>query len=230
MYRLDCLSMQVEWLFRQINENDTISNLILKQNIKVSALFDNIVFNAVSLFDYLLILVNFVCTNQKDKRIDWISLRKLALDKNNSFSKSIIADSIIQVNRELLERLYDYRSFVIHRSSDHGSRNFPISYGAGCQIARNMYYSSRKFVTSFSELRELNKDFSISLMYGSFWLVNKCLECVSRILLILKRFMEENKLVVKPTIFLKTKDDSDDKLPISAMYWNLDRDFDFNLC
>lgn len=244
IYRLDCLIVQLEWLQEQMLANDNLSNSILSfnsksrdssmipfsasNNLKISLCFDNLIFNAVSLFDYIASYIYFICTNQKDRKIDWITLSKSARDQKNTIGKLSIALVIDEIDRDFIARLYDYRSHVIHKTSDHGASNFQVPYGRDGQTAKNQYYLSLKFIKTFSELRKLSQVHSISLMYGSVWLVNKAFYLVDKILFGLKRYMEQNRVVTNPTIFLRKDSDMGGKEPISRLYWNLDAQYDLH--
>jgi hypothetical protein len=244
IYRLDCLIVQLKWLHEQMLVNDNLSNSILSfnsknrgssmipfstsNNLKISLCFDNIIFNSVSLFDYISSYIYFICTNQKDVRIDWPKISRSARDQKNVIGKLSIALIIDEIDREFVGKLYDYRSHVIHKTSDHGASNFQVSYGRGGETAKNQYYLSLKFITTFSELRKLNQVHSISLMYGAVWLVNKVFYLIDKILFGLKRYMEQNRVVANPTIFLKKDSDMGEKEPKSRLYWNLDAQYDLD--
>lgn len=243
IYRLDCLLVQLEWLQEQIQINDSRSNSILlfnskntdssmvpfsvPNNLKISLCFDNLVFNSVSLFEYISSYIFFICTTQKEIKIDWLKVSKSARDKKNVIGKLSIAQIIDEIDREFVGKLYDYRSHVIHKTSDHGGSNFRVSYGRGGEIAKNQYYLSLKFIRAFFELRKLSEDHSIGLTYGAVWLVNKVFYLIDKILFGLKEYMEQNQVVANPTVFLRNDAGAGEKEPMSRLYWNLDAQYDF---
>lgn len=243
IYRLDCLLVQLEWLQEQMQINDSLSNSILSfnsknrdssmvpfstsNNLKISLCFDNLVFNSVSLFDYISSYIYFICTTQKEVKIDWLKISKSARDQKNVIGKLSIAQIIDEIDREFVGKLYDYRSHVIHKTSDHGASNFRVSYGRGGEIAKNQYYLSLKFIKVFFELRKLSEDHSIGLTYGAVWLVNKVFHLIDKILFALKEYMEQNRVVANPTDFLRNDTGLGEKEPMSRLYWNLEAQYDF---
>lgn len=244
IYRLDCLLVQLEWLQEQMQINDNRSNSILllnsknrdssmvpfsvSNNLKISLCFDNLVFNSVSLFDYISSYIFFICTTQKEIKIDWLKVSKSARDKKNVIGRLSIAQIIDEIDREFVGKLYDYRSHVIHKTSDHGASNFQVSYGLDGDTAKNQYYLSLKFIKTFSELRKLSQVHSIGLMYGAVWLVNRVFQLVDRILFGMKGYMEQNRIVANPTVFIRKGNNGCEEEPISRLYWNLDAQYDFD--
>jgi len=79
-------------------------------------LFDNLIFNAVSAFDYLGCALGLLYLNKP--KFKWNSLVKCARDHGNRFSSTEQARLILQWHAEWVDELFGYRSEVIHFSPD----------------------------------------------------------------------------------------------------------------
>lgn len=95
------------------------SQTFVEQNneTQLSSYFDNIIFNLVSAFDYFGHLCSYCLYKRTERTYDWDKLvKKTKSDKK--FQKLNITRTLDQVNRDVVQRLIDYRSRLIHRTRD----------------------------------------------------------------------------------------------------------------
>jgi hypothetical protein len=185
---------------------------------QISYLSDSLIFHLVSGFDYMSNLVEYICGNNKKKKLMWTQLAKSVRDKNNRYHTLTIADTIDQLDREFVGKLYDHRSYIIHITKDKNASTFIIQVmEAKCETH---IFSSQKFNNQFKELKSLSKDLNLTIEFVLFWLINKSVNSFVEILFSLKHYMENNKTVKIPFMILKGP--NNDMLPISGPYWKDD--------
>lgn len=89
-----------------------------KVDLEMSSVFDNLIFQISSVYDYLSHLICYVCKVNKSDSLYWTKLARAATGQNNDFSKLEIRNTISDLNREFVARLYDYRSRLLHNKKD----------------------------------------------------------------------------------------------------------------
>jgi len=130
-------------------------------------LFDSIVFHSISLFDYLGNLVDYIAGGKYQMRLKWTGVIKSVNDKNNPLSKSPIAPVVLDLNRKLVDRLYEHRSDLIHYSTDMGGAQATLNIMKG--ESDFVVFSPRRITQRFPELKQLAMDNRIALNYVAFW-------------------------------------------------------------
>lgn len=179
----------------------------------ISALFDSIIFHIISAFDYVSILVSYVCL-QGDKKLKWTNLAKSSRDQKNPFAKTTFSNLIDDLDKTFVGRLYDHRSYLIHESQESRSSEYSIDLLNG--KVKTKIISSNKFNKNFSKLRKQEKDFSLA--YILFWLLEESTDSILKIQYGLKEFMEENKEFDKPVFYTKSLDG--EKVTITKDIWD----------
>ncbi|HEY8660786.1 MAG TPA: hypothetical protein VIL78_17250 [Hanamia sp.] len=81
---------------------------------KISAVFDSVVFNLVSVFDYISHIICYICKTQKSETFYWTKLAKAVRNKNSDLGKSDTGPVVDQMDRDFVGKLYNYRSTLIH--------------------------------------------------------------------------------------------------------------------
>lgn len=156
---------------------------------EVTAIFDSIVFHLSSIFDYMSILINFICLKDKDQTPKWKVVSKSARpNSGNEFNKKDIAKVIDRIDREFTIKLYDYRSDLIHRRRDINEYSFETMVDTGQFNVR--FICSDRIRKTFKSFGEINCDYTVS--YFSMWLINKMADTISDILIALKNEIEQN--------------------------------------
>jgi hypothetical protein len=155
---------------------------------EVTSIFDSIVFHLASVYDYLSALINFIC-NKKDKSITkWSQLCKSCRDKGNLYSNKKIATIIVFENDNFIEKLYKYRSRLIHEKSDVHPISITLSFASG--KTRVKFYTNESIIKLFKSLKEKSNTHDITISYTSEWLIHKTVDSVVSILFALKDEME----------------------------------------
>jgi hypothetical protein len=182
---------------------------------QISYLSDSLIFHLVSGFDYMSNLVEYICGDSKKKKLMWTQLAKSVRDKNNRYNTLTIANTIDQLDREFIGKLYDHRSYIIHTTKDKRAASFKIHMmEAKCETH---IFASQKFNNQFKELKSQSENFNLTIEYVLFWLINKSVVSFTEILYGLKHYMENNKKNKIPFMILKGPNNV--ILPISGPYW-----------
>ena len=157
------------------------------------AIFDSIVFHAISLFDYIGNLVDYLCGAKKQKRLKWNGAVRSARDASNQISRSPVADVLDRLDREWVDSLYDHRSKVIHYQYGLGGRTLSQDLLQGTYDLK--VYAPRRLVSGFDDLGRFRDTHAITLRYAGFWLAQKTMDSVVQVIQSLRRHMEDNRKV-----------------------------------
>lgn len=91
---------------------------ILKSKERIHFLFDDIVFNIISFFDYTANLIAFLYIGKHSIKKNWNKIARAMMDDNNSLSKTKLSKVIALNHKTWITQLYDYRSDIIHKRRD----------------------------------------------------------------------------------------------------------------
>ncbi|MFC2138305.1 hypothetical protein ACFLTE_09030 [Bacteroidota bacterium] len=151
---------------------------------EITAIFDSIIFHLASIYDYLSAIVNFII-NKKDQSITkWSQLTKACRDTSNMYSKKSISKIIIEEDKKFVNKLYQYRSRVIHEKSERSAGSISIKLASGKTNA--CFIASPSLTKKFSELKEMSNNFNLTVNYVTDWLINNTIDSIAKILLGLK--------------------------------------------
>lgn len=103
---------------------DVMSSLFL-----TSYCFDDIIFNLVSMFDYLSGLTGLVITGEASKWYKWNQLIKIVRNDNKGYPKT--AKELLNQHRVWVDKLAGYRGGVYHKKSDMGSAEHTVDPKTG---------------------------------------------------------------------------------------------------
>lgn len=155
---------------------------------EVTSIFDSIVFHLASVYDYLSALINFIC-KKKDKSITkWSQLAKSCRDKGNGYSRKKVAALILSENDNFVDKLYKYRSRVIHEKSDINPISFTLQVKSGKTDVK--FISTESLTKSFADLKDKTKTHDLTISYTSEWLIHETISSISNVLFGLKAEME----------------------------------------
>lgn len=153
-------------------------------------LFDSIIFNLVSLFDYASCLVRFIMEKNKEKRRErWPKLVRKARN-NPKFKETPLAKKIIQIDTEWAKHLIEYRAELIHYKDDfvYDSSTFNVVAGEAIftiSAPQNIY----RF---FKNLKPQRKELNINDV--TFWLIENSFLEVKELFVYIRGYIEENRL------------------------------------
>jgi hypothetical protein len=154
----------------------------------VSALFDSVVFHLASVYDYMSILINFICVPEKEKTPSWTTLCKTARGRVNAFSGSEIAKAMDAMDREFVIKLYDHRSELIHRHADISKYLFDLKLDL--EDTTSKFVCSQKIRRTFKHFGDKDVDYTVS--YFSVWLIDKTSDTVAELIRKLKANVQKN--------------------------------------
>lgn len=189
MYRLllEELNRSEKWYEQKETEslgrtNFIGSNPVLEfLEMEISAVFDSVIFNIVSVFDYLSHIICYICLTNKQKTNYWTTLSKSARDKTTEIGKTYVMASIDKSDREFVGKLYDYRSSLIHHKRvKHDYEIARDSNEGNCRIRILMTSFEMKYFKKMAmEKKEENK---FTLTYLSSWLIRITANYIEKIL------------------------------------------------
>jgi hypothetical protein len=89
-----------------------------KVEMELSSVFDGIIFQVSSIFDYLSHVICYISFRNKSKTVYWTKLAKASRGQNNDFENEVLRKTVDDLDRKFIGRLYDYRSRLLHNKRD----------------------------------------------------------------------------------------------------------------
>ena len=197
IYRLSLILVQYRILLQEFYKHEHCLNelnekepgaLLFNQHIPeihhatldITSVFDGIIFQMVSVFDYFSHYISYVVLKNKQDTLYWTKLAKASYGKDNVISKLAIKEIIKTVDNKFVARLYDYRSNLIHNKIDKPIFVATIPTGKGkiilkTSISRNL---QKKFKSYFDDLEIKN----ITVVYFSDFLLRETSNTIETIL------------------------------------------------
>lgn len=197
-FHLDLILQIHESVLKQRMENfphneDPI--LLMRGTDQVMYVFDDIVFNLCSMLDYLGNLIGLLYIGKNKMKIKWNGIAKAAMDDNNKFSKTLVAAIIQEQHRNLIDRLFGYRSRLIHHKKDK----------VGSKTSINFDVKNQKLGFGFSvdipkEVLKILKKISKDELNDELTIFNVAI------------FLSEEILDIVNNIIIKTKEECEPKI------------------
>jgi hypothetical protein len=151
---------------------------------EVSAVFDSVVFNIMSIFDYLSHFICYIINKQKSITSKWSSLANEIKDPQKEIYNLKVAPIIRDTHISLVDKINTYRSILIHDKRE--KHNYNLSYDA-----INGAYTVKLFITK-PEIKKFKiifnthaSDSAFTLPYLASWLIKKSALMINDILLAL---------------------------------------------
>jgi len=182
---------RAEEYIKKVDSADRLRGFVMgnphfeKVEIEISSVFDNIVFNSVSIFDYLSHMICYVCKGNKQKTEYWSSLIKSARGDKNEIAKQQISVMIKHVDKQFVCKLNDYRSRLIHRKRDLHKFHGNIESNDSQQIYHIRLLASDELLSKkYLEIIKIdNPDYQyISLTYVASWLIKETMQRIEQLL------------------------------------------------
>ncbi len=207
-------------LIRLLNPTFPKDSLIETATQEISSIFESIIYHLVSSYDYFSTMINFMYGEKKDKQntLKWNGLVNIARDKTSNLGVRIFSQKIVEINSQFVDKLYNYRSFLIHEKPD--LNYFSLKFNAFNETSKIdlKFYITKKFTNKFHELKVRSKEKKITLKYVVFWLLNKSITSLNEILFELKKDMGSNGLDYYGMMMYQDKQ-TGAILPQSFPYW-----------
>lgn len=189
LQKYDQIEAVVPKLFSDQQNNDQMHQFIFESEMEINSLFDSIIFHLSSIFDYLSLMIYYVCYPRTPKQKMWSQLLKSARDNNNSFSKKPVSSIIKEIDNTQVIRMNDYRSDLIHRESDSFKSSFSIEAESG--KTETLIFASKKLLKCYKNQFDSNSRYTLT--YFIFWILNETLDNTAKIINGLKEELENSE-------------------------------------
>jgi hypothetical protein len=160
---------------------------------QLSYILDSIIFHITSIYDYSAILVYYILSRKSDTP-SWNKLESYSRASSDIFSKEetiSVKEMVKTVHNDFVRHLYDYRSDIIHRTSD------IIKAGYSWNLANNkktlFFTCSLMQKNSFKKLGD--KSLQYSILYFVQFLIFETIESIRKIVYELRIYMENNSKI-----------------------------------
>lgn len=170
--------------------------------IKQEFLFDSIIFNTISFFDYLSCFLSFIIFN--DKKSQWQSVAHKSRTIFG-FKETEVAKTIDNLDRIFVTKLNQYRSELIHYSKDNVgvSTSFHTKEG----IEKINVFTPLGFTKKFKkEFKNLDKN-DLDLNTVIIWMLDIITEETSHLLTDVEGYIETNRVIKKGKEIIKFKNE-----------------------
>lgn len=145
--------------------------------------FDNIIFNSVSIFDYLGHAICYICKSNRQKTMFWKRLVESAFDQRNEISKLQIAPLICDIDSKFVCNLTRYRSRLIHRRRD--LNRISASFKTDETSSTIKIIVSEEFLAKkhLKIIKDEKPDYDqVTLVYASSWIIKRTFYEIEKIL------------------------------------------------
>lgn len=130
--------------------------------------FDDLIFNLISLYDYYANLIAYFLIGQGKQTIGWNSLAKSANGKDNKFSSLPIAKEVWKHDHEWVNSIQDFRSKLIHRNIYMGNDINLRVWRRGQKVRRVLRYSIPERLAKKLKLNSFSYEkIGVDLMLGA---------------------------------------------------------------
>lgn len=178
-----------------------------KVELELSSIFDNIIFQTSSVFDYLSHIICYIIFKNKSNTLYWTKLAKASRGQNNDFSNQYMKSIVDLVDRRFVGKLYDYRSRLLHNKRD------KHHFGGKTTLENFKFYlrliPSELAIKHFKIINEeIKNDEKITLTFLASWLIKRTLMEIESILDILCVEIKKNSNFKKNLYFPKKGDNA----------------------
>lgn len=143
-------------------------------------IFDDLIFNLISLHDYFANLVAFTLIGEDKKHIKWNRLVNTAWGKQNSFSKLDIAKDITDHEKNWVSKIQDFRAEIIHYNLNTGKDKRVVSWSKGQDVQYKLLYSIPEKLAKKLNLNSIaHEDVGIDLQHGSIEIADRSVKWLS---------------------------------------------------
>lgn len=156
-------------------------------------LFDSIIFNLISVFDYLSCLINFIIEKNKDKwKKPWNKLEHWSRC-NDKFKGTKLGLKIIEINKDWVSNLNDYRNELIHYQTENlGSNESYDLMNAELDILVIAPNQLKRFFKQLTDMADKN-EYNINSV--TLWLIKTSIENVIEALDDIKEYIEDHRVI-----------------------------------
>lgn len=198
IYHLRCLRIinkkMTEQLIASFPSADLDEFLMMRGADIPRFFFDDIVFNLMSLFDYMGNLFGFSFSGRSGGGTQWEGARrkckKATSEKGkggNSKSEDLmVCTLILKYHKDLVKSLAKYRGKLIHFKKDKTKSQISTDL-LHPEKSEFTVFAPEEFINGFEELAELSKEKELTLVETAAWIIKKSLTAVNEILSALRQ-------------------------------------------
>lgn len=174
--------------------------LLIQIGAETFYLFDDLVFNALSLFDYIGNMVGFAFYGEQRRKAKWDRIQRFARDATYEgrahtkprISNSAVGSCILEVDAALVKSLSDYRAALIHYEALVGPGELKTQFGADTEGKPGPQYDlsftvPKDFAALFTVSGHERDPAAAPLIDGARWLAHESNRHATRVLLELQR-------------------------------------------
>ena len=182
----DIYQKSPEKIINQVYPSNPLFDVCEKE---ITSIFDSIIFHLASVYDYISAMVNFICNKKSQSITKWSQLVKSSRGMGNIYTTKNIAGIILDEDKKFVDKLYHYRSVLIHEKSQPNPISLTLKFESG--KANVKLYTNESLTKKFNELKEKSETNNITVSYTSEWLIHMTITSISNILFGLKLEMEK---------------------------------------
>jgi len=194
-----------------------ISTAMTTASVEGPCLFDCIIYNLTSTFDYLGGLIELICGGQGRNRLKWNPLVNALRTGISPLIKSEARYILLKGHEDFVDKLYRYRSEIIHDTAVVGAFDLAID---NTQTTNTLQlFVPLRFATKFAELKMLSSNNRITLRYTSLFLLKRTINFLIEVLLRLRIDVEVNRKLPAGKETLLFKDASGNLTGDTDRFW-----------
>lgn len=171
------------------------THLAMEISRKQNYIFDSIIFNLISSFDYIASLINFTFQKNKDNwKSTWNKLENKARC-NNDYKSLEISKFIVESNKKWVSKLNDYRAALIHYEGENlGYKQtvFPV-----IGQTKILVYAPTNFRNKFKKLIKTDIEEEININSLTLWSIKVSLLEIECLIKHLEKYIDINRKVKK---------------------------------
>lgn len=197
VYRINCCRFlnSKSWEIRDDYERQDYNPIFLgNAQYPILWMTDSLIFNLSSLFDYLGGFIEFIVGKEDKNELKWNSLCN-SLRNKEPHSNTVFANPVIEMHSGFVDKLFKFRSTVIHDKVQSGGFNYSHEVMSGKKTLHQ--FCSNGFLKNFKMLKKEYPDHEITLHFANFWLMNKSLDYATEILKLTNEHIEKNRIIPK---------------------------------
>jgi hypothetical protein len=161
--------------------------------IQQKFLFDSIIFNTISIFDYLGCMINYIMEKNKDKwEKTWSRLEHIART-NAKFNSTSLGRKILSMNNEWVGKLNEYRAELIHYQTENLASN--ETYNSKECSLDILVIAPSQLLKYFKQLAKITNKKDLNINSIVLWIIKTSLEIIIEIQDELKIYIDKNRII-----------------------------------
>lgn len=183
-------------------------NPIIGEQIAIQQkfIFDSIIFNLLSLFDYFSCLINLIKESNKDKwRKMWGSLVR-STHGDGDFKKTTLGETILDLDKNWVQKLFEYRAELIHYGTDPLTTNSTWKVASGEIDLQVLAPHGLKKVFKFLGSLKHEKDYNLNAIV--LWTMETSLCILLELKEPIKEYIEQNRIFSEDQTIIRIKKDN----------------------